>query len=110
MRVSAIGAPTLNIVAPVGAAVTLNGLTLTGATGVVGAPDFEIYRDPAFTGDVNVDSDEPAFVSYTTVDSARTTAVYFSGVPNTAAVDDVVQTAFDTPVTVAVPTASAASV
>lgn len=86
-QVDELGTATLRIVAPVGAEVFLDGNLLVNPQAVQGVAGLELYT-VTDTGDAVITSDEPLYVSLTTVSGARTTAAYFSGVPNTIATSD----------------------
>ncbi len=101
----------MSIIVKQGASVSLDcaGPMPTGVTSCdLGAAEvvdslagYRIRRQPVF-GDVFVSSPEPMFISLTTRDNVATAAAYFSGVPNTYAVDDTAVTGLNTPVVVPV--------
>ena len=86
--VAQLGDATLNFVAPTTATLTLNGTDLTGGQVVLGINDFLFYAVSGITGDVNVTSTEPYFLSLTTEAGVRGSAGYFVGFPNSYAIKD----------------------
>jgi hypothetical protein len=100
-NISLLGTSSVNVVARVGSTVTVtengNPVTLPAAESIVGAPDWEIYFLTGLSGDIKLVSDQPIYTSLTTVQGVRGAAGFFSGFPNSYAVNDNVATPVDTP-------------
>lgn len=84
-QVDQLGIATLRVIAPAGTDVFLDGTLLTNPQALPGGLELYTTID---SGDAVITSDEPLYVSLTTISGARTTAAYFSGVPNAIATSD----------------------
>lgn len=90
--VDQLGTPTVSVIAPATATVTLDGSTMTGATAVPGIAEFVLYTDTNETGDVEITGTEPFLVTTSAVSGNRGAAGYFVGFPNSYAVKDLPST------------------
>lgn len=102
--VDQLGAATMSIVVPAGADVALTcteACPLGAREAVTGIAGFDVLRQ-SVNGNVSVSSPEPMFISVINRSGVATSAAYFSGVPNTFAVDDTAVTGLDTPVIIPV--------
>ena len=100
--ISLLGTSSVNIVARVGATLTVTqhgaAVSLPSAQSVSGTSDWEIYFLTGLTGDVKVVSDQSVYTSLTTVSGFRGAAGFFSGFPNSYAVNDTVSTVVNVPI------------
>jgi len=83
-----LGTAIIYIVAPSTAMVTVDGNPVTDGVNVPGITDFLLYTITGKSGDVNINSTEPYFISMTTVSGVRGSAGFFVGFPNSYAVRD----------------------
>ncbi len=87
-----LGTPTISIVAPTSASVTVDGENLSGGAGVPGIGNFLLYKIQGKTGDVEVSSTKPYSFTMTSEEGARGASAFYVGFPNSFAVNDNVTT------------------
>jgi len=98
--VDQLGTPTISVIAPATATITLNGAVMTGATAVPGISEFVLYTDTDETGDVEITGTEPFLVTTSSNSGNRGAAGYFVGFPNSYAIQDQSSTPPGLPVTI----------
>jgi|GEM_PF-755211 len=90
--VGQLGTPTISIIAPSSATITLDGSNLTGGASVPGTAAFLLYTVTGETGDVEVTSTSPFSYTMTSEEGARGASAYYVGFPNSYAINDNVTT------------------
>ena len=98
--VEQLGSPTISIIAPSTATVTLDGTNLTDGLAVPGIAQFLLYIVNGETGDVEVSSTEPFSFTMTSSEGARGASAYYAGFPNSYAINDNATTQALSPVTI----------
>ncbi len=97
--VDLLGTPTISIVAPTTAVVTVDSVDLTGGEAITGTADFVLYTVDGKTDDVTVSSTETYSLTLFTYNGTnRGSSAYYIGFPNSYAIKDITTTQELTPV------------
>ncbi len=98
--VNQLGTPTISIVAPSSATVTVDANALSSGKAVPGIGGFVLYTINGKTGDVEVSSTEPYSFTMTSEEGARGASAFYVGFPNSFAINDNVTTQAQTAIAI----------